>query len=150
MIEAHATDRQERTDRRQPIVRLQQPKRARVHGSDVSAACGFILAVTLGLWWQHGGVEALLAGGTGSLRAAGQLPGLLAALSSLAAIILTARPAFLERRYGLDQLLAAHRWFGIATVTLVVAHTVFATLAWSASSGQSVAGGGPTNCGSRS
>ena len=154
MIEAQTTERTRATDRvqstdrakaqaqdrRLPIVRLQRPKRARVHGSDVTAACGFILAVTLGLWWQHGGVEALIGGGTGSLRAAGQLTGLLAALASLAAIILTARPAFLERRYGLDHLLAAHRWFGIATVMLVVAHSVFATLAWAAVSGQSVVG----------
>lgn len=153
MIEAQATDRTratERTqaldraqlaDRRQPIIRLRPPKPARVRGSDVTAACGFILAVTLGLWWQHGGIESLIEGGTGSLHAAGQLTGLLAALASLAAIILTARPAFLERRYGLDHLLAAHRWFGIATVLLVVAHSVFATLAWAAGSGQSVVGG---------
>lgn len=153
MIEAQATDRiraTERTherarvqhaDRRQPNIRLRRPKPARVQGSDVTAACAFILAVTLGLWWQHGGIESLIGGGTGSLHAAGQLTGLLAALASLAAIILTARPAFLERRYGLDHLLAAHRWFGIATVMLVVAHSVFATLAWAAGSGQSIVGG---------
>ena len=124
-----------------PVVRLRRPKGARLRGSDVTATCIFVVAVTLGLWWQHGGIGALLAGGPGRLQAIGQLTGLLAALASLGAIILTSRPAFLERRYGLDQLLAAHRWFGIATVMLVVAHSVAGTLAWAALSGTSVTGG---------
>ena len=33
-------------------------------------------------------------------------------------------PRVLERRYGQDQLLAAHRWFGIVTVVTVVVHAV--------------------------
>ena len=122
-------------------LRLRRPKRARLRGSDVTATCIFVVAVTLGLWWQHGGIGALLEGGPGRLQAIGQLTGLLAALASLGAIILTARPALLERRYGLDQLLAAHRWFGITTVILVVAHSVAGTIAWAALSGMSVTGG---------
>lgn len=105
-------------------------------GTDVLAVCGFVVAVTLGLWWQHGGLESLLAGGTDTLLAVGQLTGLAAALASLGALILTARPAFLERRFGLDALLAAHRWFGIVTVFTVVVHSIVDTWAWAAATDQ--------------
>lgn len=113
-----------------PVMRLRRPTRAQAESSDVTALCLFVLVVTLGLWWQHGGVTAIIDGGTDRLRAFGQLTGLIAALASLGAIILTARPAFIERRYGFDHLLAAHRWFGITTVILVVAHSVIGTVAW--------------------
>ena len=124
-----------------PVTRLRRPKRARAESSDVTALCLFVLVVTLGLWWQHGGVTAIIDGGTDRLRAFGQLTGLIAALASLGAIILTARPAFLERRYGFDRLLAAHRWFGITTVVFVVAHSVIGTLAWAALAQMSVTSG---------
>jgi predicted ferric reductase len=124
-----------------PVTRLRRPKRARAESSDVTALCIFILVVTLGLWWQHGGVTAIMDGGIDRLRAFGQLTGLIAALASLGAIILTARPAFLERRYGFDRLLAAHRWFGITTVVFVVAHSVIGTLAWAALAQMSVTSG---------
>lgn len=120
---------------RQPIVRLGRPRQSRTHSSDLVAVVGFILAVTLGLWWQHGGLGLLLTGGTSTLLALGQITGLVAALAALGAIILTARPAVLERRYGLDRLLAWHRWFGITTVFAVVVHSVIDTWAWAASSG---------------
>ena len=123
------------------VMRLRRPTRARAESSDVTALCLFVLVVTLGLWWQHGGVTAIMDGGTDRLRAFGQLTGLIAALASLGAIILTARPAFLERRYGFDHLLAAHRWFGITTVIFVVAHSVIGTLAWAALAQMSVTSG---------
>ena len=125
---------------RSAVVRLARPKQARAKGSDVLAVCIFVTAVTIGLWLQHGGFSALIGGGSGTVRAIGQLSGLAAALGALGAIILTARPVFLERRYGLDQLLAAHRWFGISTVLLVVVHAVAATAAWAAMSGMTFVG----------
>ena len=124
-----------------PVTRLRRPKRARAESSDVTALCLFVLVVTIGLWWQHGGVTAIMDGGTDRLRAFGQLTGLIAALASLGAIILTARPAFLERAYGFDRLLVAHRWIGITTVVFVVAHSVIGTLAWAALAQLSVTSG---------
>lgn len=118
------------------VSRLRRPERAWLLGSDVDTGCAFIVVVTLGLWWRHGGLDQLLAGGTETLRAVGQLSGLVAALAALGAIVLTARPAFLERRFGLDSMLAAHRWFGIVTVTTVVVHAVVDTWAWAASTQQ--------------
>lgn len=120
-----------------PVRRLRPPSRPRTRVSDLVAVGGFILAVTVGLWWQHGGLDLLLAGGTSTLLAIGQLSGLIAALAAMGAIVLTSRPRFIEGRLGLDQVLAAHRWFGIVTVLTVVLHAVVDTWAWAASTGTS-------------
>lgn len=135
------------TDRRAlgsdvPLVRrLRRPHAARVATSDLWAVGGFISAVTLGLWWQHGGVALLLDGGVGTLSAVGQLSGLIAALAALGGLVLTSRPRLLERRYGQDHLLAAHRWFGIVTVVAVLVHAVADTWAWGASTGGTIVTG---------
>ena len=123
--------------RSQPVRRLRPARAARLRAGDLYAVIGFIVLMTLGLWWQHGGFAQLISGGTDTLLGLGQVSGLLAALGALGAIILTARPALLERRFGLDELLAAHRWFGIFTVIAIVVHAVSDTWAWAASSGGS-------------
>ncbi len=102
------------------------------------AVGGFILAVTLGLWWQHGGLTQLLAGGMESMSALGQVSGLIAALAALGGLLLTSRPRWMERRYGQDSLLAAHRWFGIVTVIALVIHAVADTWAWGAATGGTI------------
>jgi predicted ferric reductase len=112
-----------------------------VRTSDVLAVCGFVLVVTLGLWARHGGVAALTAGGTSTLSSIGQVSGLIAALAALGGLVLTARPRFLERRYGHDQLLAAHRWFGITTAFALALHAITDTWAWGASTGGSFISG---------
>ena len=123
------------------VRRLPRPRPARMLGSDLLAVCGFILLVTLGLWWQHGGMSALLAGGVDTLLSVGQVSGLVAALAALGGLILTSRPRLLERRYGQDQLLAAHRWFGIVTIFAVLLHSVADTWAWGAASGGTIVSG---------
>lgn len=109
--------------------------------SDLVAVGGFVSAVTLGLWWQHGGLTALLGGGIETLSGIGQLSGLVAALAALGGLVLTSRPRAIERRYGQDQLLAAHRWFGIITVVTVVVHAVTDTWAWGAATGGTIVSG---------
>ena len=124
------------------VRRLPRPRGSRVLTTDLLAVGGFVLLVTLGLWWRHGGVAALVdGGGIGLLSAVGQLTGLVAALAALGGLVLTARPRLLERRYGQDGLVAAHRWFGIVTVLAVVAHAVADTWAWGASTGGTVVTG---------
>jgi predicted ferric reductase len=108
--------------------------------SDLVAAVGFVLLVTAGLWVQHGGLGAVLAGGVQTLTGIGQLSGLIAALAAMGGLILTSRPRFIERRYGQDQLIAAHRWFGIITVLTLVLHAITDTWAWAASSNTSFVG----------
>jgi len=112
-----------------------------VRGTDVLAIGGFVCAVTAGLWIQHGGLSTLTAGGVATLSAVGQLSGLVAALSALGGLILTARPQAIERRYGQDQLLAAHRWFGIVTILAIVVHAVTDTWAWGAATGGTIISG---------
>lgn len=123
------------------VRRLPRPRRSRLLTTDLLAAGGFVLLVTLGLWWQHDGLTALTGGGIGALSAVGQLTGLLAALAALGGLILTSRPRWLERRYGQDQLIAAHRWFGIVTVTAVVVHAIADTWAWGAATGGTIVSG---------
>ncbi len=131
-------------DMREPnrtVRRLPRPRAARVRSSDLFAVCGFFVAVTVGLWIQHGGLGELLGGGVGTLSSVGQLSGLIAALAAMGGLILTSRPRFLERRYGQDQLLAAHRWFGIVTVFTLLVHAITDTWAWGASTGGTIVSG---------
>lgn len=123
------------------VRRLLRPRGSRVLTSDLVAVGGFVSAVTLGLWWQHGGLTALLGGGIETLSGIGQLSGLVAALAALGGLVLTSRPRAIERRYGQDQLLAAHRWFGIITVVTVVVHAVTDTWAWGAATGGTIVSG---------
>jgi predicted ferric reductase len=126
---------------RPAVRRLPRPRAARLLTTDLLAVGGFVLLVTLGLWWQHGGLTTLLGGGVDTLSGIGQLSGLIAALAALGGLVLTSRPRVLERRYGQDQLLALHRWFGIVTVTTVVVHAVTDTWAWGAATGGTIVTG---------
>jgi predicted ferric reductase len=126
---------------RPAVRRLPRPRGTRVLTSDLVAVGGFVSAVTLGLWWQHGGLTALLGGGIETLSGIGQLSGLVAALAALGGLVLSSRPRAIERRYGQDQLLAAHRWFGIVTVVTVVVHAVTDTWAWGAATGGTIVSG---------
>ena len=109
--------------------------------SDLVTVGGFVVAVTIGLWVQHGGLALLLDGGVSTLSAIGQLSGLAAALAALGGLVVAARPRGLERRYGQDGLLAGHRWFGIATVTTLALHAVTDTWAWGAATGGTIVSG---------
>ena len=126
---------------RPPVRRLARPRPARVVTSDLILAAGFVVVVTLGIWWQHGGLAELTSGGIGTLSGIGQVSGLIAALAALGGLVLSSRPRFIERRYGQDQLLAAHRWFGIVTVTAVILHAITDSWAWGASTGGTIVSG---------
>jgi predicted ferric reductase len=136
-----ATGANPRSEASVVVRRLPRPRPSRALGSDILAGGGFILLVTLGLWWTHGGMSTLLGGGVETLSGIGQASGLVAALAALGGLILTSRPRQLERRYGQDGLIAAHRWFGIVTVLAVVVHAVTDTWAWGAATGGTIASG---------
>ena len=122
----------------QPAKRLRRARGSWLLGSDVWWISVFVVVVTVGLWVRHGGWDLLLAGGTSTWLALGQLTGLLAALVALAGIVLTARPRLLERKVGLDRLLGWHRWVGTTAVFLVVLHSVIDTVAWAMSANVNV------------
>ena len=94
-----------------------------------------ITTVTVGLWALAGGLTELLAGGVDSALAISQLSGLLAALASLGGLVLTARPAWLERGAGLDRMISWHRITGMTAAFGMLVHVVASLYA---------AGGGAT------
>lgn len=104
-------------------------RKARLLGTDVILGGLFVLAVTTGAWVVHGGPTAVAEGGRGTWLAIGQLTGLWAGLLAWAGIIASARPMLLERRFGLDGLLRTHRWIGMSTVFLVIAHVAAIAIA---------------------
>jgi len=125
-----------------PVVRrLRRPRPSRMRTGDLAAVSGFVVVVTLGLWWQHGGLELIVGGGTDTLTGIGELTGLIAALAALGGLVLTARPRWMERRFGQDGLLAAHRWFGITAVFGVLIHGIADTWAWGAATGGTIVTG---------
>jgi predicted ferric reductase len=88
----------------------------------------WLLALNVGvitfMWVRHGGLDRI--GGTGEgLVAVGQVTGLYAAIGLLLGLLLASRTPWLERRYGMDRMIHAHRLVGFTTVWLVVAHVVF-------------------------
>ena len=89
----------------------------------------------MGLWVLGGGLTALLAGGVDTALAISQVSGLLAALASLGGLVLTARPAWLERGAGLDRMISWHRITGMTAAFGMLVHVVASLYA---------AGGGAT------
>ena len=94
-----------------------------------------ITTVTVGFWALAGGLTELLAGGVDTALAISQLSGLLAALASLGGLILTARPAWLERGAGLDRMISWHRITGMTAAFGMLVHVAASLYA---------AGGGAT------
>ncbi len=103
--------------------------RARTVG--VAIAVG--AAVTLGLWFRHGGPGAATGPG-GFATGAGQVTALLGTYAILVQILFMSRIAWLERAIGLDHLAVWHRWLGFATLWLITGHVVFTTAGYAASS----------------
>ncbi len=109
-------------------------------GSDAVLIASFVALVTVALWVAHGGFGELVSGSVATMSAVGQLSGLVAALAALGGLVLSSRPRAMERRFGQDQLLASHRWFGITTVLALTLHAVADTWAWGASTGGFISG----------
>ena len=110
-------------------------RRARASRVDPAPWAAGITTVTVGLWVLGGGLTALLAGGVDTALSISQLSGLLAALASLGGLVLTARPAWLERGAGLDRMISWHRITGMTAAFGMLVHVVASLYA---------AGGGAT------
>ncbi len=115
-----------------PGTPLALPGAPRADAVDLGLGVAFVVLVTLGMWARHGGLTALLAGGSGALLSLADVSGLFAALAALAGVVMVARPVWIERRYGLDRIWGWHRWVGTAAVVGVAAHTVLSVLAYAA------------------
>lgn len=84
------------------------------------------VAVVTWMWFRHDGM-----GRTGTfdewLVSIGQLTGLYAALAVLLGLVMISRAPWIERRYGMDQTIRAHRWTGFAAAWLMVTHVLAST-----------------------
>lgn len=87
------------------------------------------VAVTLGLWFRHGGLQAT-SGPGGIATAAGQLTALIGTDAVLLQLLLMARVPWLEEYIGLDRLAVWHRWNGFSATVLLLAHAVLTTVGY--------------------
>jgi predicted ferric reductase len=101
-----------------------KPHERRSTGGVVMAGLGAAAAAaTVMLWWRaEGGSPGGGLGGPALALSFGRLAGLLAGSALIAQLLLAARLPVLERRVGLDGLLAWHRRNGAVLVTLVALH----------------------------
>jgi predicted ferric reductase len=88
-------------------------------------------ATALLLWARDGGLATISSSVGGALTGVGQLSGLAAGLAALAGLALAARPAVIERRYGLDRMLSWHRWTGMVAAFGLLVHVVTLVTAYS-------------------
>jgi predicted ferric reductase len=109
---------------------LPPARRSRVLDSDIAWAVGAYVAVVVGIWSLHGGITRFTEGATGIATAVTQLSGLAASAIGLVGLVFTARPAILERRYGLDRMFNWHRILGETMAVLVGVHVAAAVMEW--------------------
>ncbi len=106
--------------------------RSRVLDTDIAWGTGAYVALVIGIWSMHGGLTQFSEGTTGIATGITQLTGLGASAVGLVGLLFTARPAILERRYGLDRLFNWHRILGESMAVLVGAHVAAALVEWQA------------------
>ena len=104
--------------------------RSRIHGSDLAIGIFGIVGITTALWVQMGGVTRFVAGGSSTWLAVADLTGLYAGLAGLAGLVLVARPASIERKYGLDRMFGWHRWTGMSLAYLTFVHVIVSVMAY--------------------
>lgn len=74
------------------------------------------------LWLAGGGWGDLAGGAAAALTSTGRLTGLIAADLLLMQVLLLARVPAIERSYGQDELARRHRFVGLTSFTLLLAH----------------------------
>lgn len=100
--------------------------RYRVRPGDLVAIVVFNALLIVGMWFRHGGLNAL--GSTGAkLSAAGQLTALIGTYSVLIQILLMSRSPFIEQLFGMDRLAHWHRVLGYTVTGFILGHVVFTT-----------------------
>ena len=117
--------------------RVSVPRTWPIRPADIVVVLAGLGLLVAGMWVRHGGLDQL---GTASGLATGlgQITALVGTYLALAQIVLMARVPWIDHVVGSDRLMAWHRWLGIGTITLLLAHVVFTTLGWSMGSGSNV------------
>ena len=93
--------------------------------ADAAGTVGIASVVAVvALWLHHAGLQAATAGGAQAASSLGRLTGLLAADLLLIQIFLMARVPWVEHSFGQDRLARWHRYAGLTSFWLLVAHIV--------------------------
>jgi predicted ferric reductase len=108
------------------------PRQWGLRVGDLRAVVAANVVLITAMWVRHGGVTAVTDVG-GAFTATGQLTGLYGAFATLVALVLMARMPWIDQALGTQRLMSWHRWAGIATASLLIAHTVLITLGYAAS-----------------
>lgn len=95
------------------------------------------VAVVTYMWFRHDGLGRSVDLGEW-LVSIGQLTGLYAALAVLLGLVLISRAPWLERRYGMDQMMRAHRLVGFTAFWLMMGHVIATTVGLAMDSGISL------------
>lgn len=93
---------------------------------------GLSVVVVVALWVRGQGPQEL-GSVSGFLHSLGRLSALLSSLLLLGQVVLMARIPFLERGFGQDAIVRAHRSAGFTSFNLLLAHIVLTTLGYAAS-----------------
>jgi len=119
--------------------RVPLPRAWPITASDIVAVLAGAGLLVAGMWVVHGGLDQL---GTpaGLATGLGQITALIGTYLALAQIVLMARVPWIDHVVGSDRLMAWHRWLGLGTISLLMAHVVFTTMGWSIGSGANVIG----------
>lgn len=86
----------------------------------LGALTGYVLTI----WVLHGGITDLSNGGGLLWASLTQLTGLASSVCGLLGLVLIARPAWVERLYGMDRMFVWHRLLGEAMAILLAIHVV--------------------------
>lgn len=120
-----------------PARRARRRDRWRLGATSVVWALAVLLA---GLWVHGGGVQAIIAGVSGSpaeaLNTVGRLTGLVAAGLLLLQVLLLAGVPLFERGFGRDGMIRAHRLVGMWSFALLSVHILLLVLGYAIDAGE--------------
>lgn len=111
--------------------------RRRLLSADLLVSAAWMsVAAAIGLYFASGGAETIRGVG-GLLAAGGVVAGLAATDLLLVMLVLVARVPLLDRTFGHDKLLLAHKRIGKPALSLLLAHAVLLTVGYSVEDGSS-------------
>jgi predicted ferric reductase len=89
------------------------------------------------MWIRHGAL-ADLGSPSAQLTALGQITALLGTYVALIQIVLMSRSPWLDQLFGMDRLVAWHRWLGFSALWLLLGHVVFTTAGYALGDGSTL------------
>jgi len=113
---------------RSPVTHVPVTPRWWADAGGVAAALSLLIVTAL--WVSNGAAQQITGGGADAVSAIGRLIGLWASDLLLLQVLLLARIPLVERAFGQDRLARWHRWTGLTSFWLMIAHIVLITLGY--------------------